>query len=228
MNREQEKIFHETGCLHLAGALTKKLVSPIKAHILNELTRQDLWSSGRNLSQKLKAIPVFQQTTSLSQLIPYPDLSKKLLSQDVLSVMGKLVNASLLAQESQLLISLPHSIDWSLENLNWHRDIAMSKTGFIPGIQVFFLLDDVAIKGGATLAVAGSHRIQNQLLLKESVASLVKGNACVMQEGIELSIIEMAGKAGDIYLMDMRLLHTPSINASRNPRLMATARYFVK
>ena len=42
-----------------------------------------------------------------------------------------------------------------------------------------------------------------------------------------LSIIEMSGKAGDVYLMDMRLLHTPSINATKNIRMMATARFFV-
>lgn len=228
MTSEQEKIFHDTGCLHIPGALTKNLVAPVKAYILNELKRQDIWASGRNLSQKIKAIPVFQQTTTLGQLITYPDLNKKLISQTILTTMIKLVGKSLLAQESQLLISLPHPMDWTLENLNWHRDVAISIPDSIPGIQVFFLLDDVVMKGGATLAVAGSHRIKNQSLLKETVAALAKGNAEGMQEGVKLSILEMAGKAGDIYLMDMRLLHTPSINASRNPRLMATTRYFVK
>jgi hypothetical protein len=35
----------------------------------------------------------------------------------------------------------------------------------------------------------------------------------------------MSGRAGDVYLMDMRLLHTPSINSTNKVRMMATVRY---
>jgi hypothetical protein len=32
--------------------------------------------------------------------------------------------------------------------------------------------------------------------------------------------------SGDVFLMDLRLLHTPSVNATKNERMMATARCF--
>jgi ectoine hydroxylase-related dioxygenase (phytanoyl-CoA dioxygenase family) len=34
----------------------------------------------------------------------------------------------------------------------------------------------------------------------------------------------MCGRAGDVFLMDMRVLHTPSVNATKQPRMMATTR----
>jgi len=45
---------------------------------------------------------------------------------------------------------------------------------------------------------------------------------------IGVTITEMSGKAGDVYLMDMRILHTPSINDSKNFRMMATCRFLLE
>jgi hypothetical protein len=38
-------------------------------------------------------------------------------------------------------------------------------------------------------------------------------------------IVEMSGRAGDVFLMDMRVLHTPSVNLAKNIRMMATTRF---
>jgi len=65
--------------------------------------RLDIWSGGRTLSQKLKGVPVFQQTGKLGQMISYPGLNERLISQELHSGMCKLVNTSLRAQEAQLL-----------------------------------------------------------------------------------------------------------------------------
>ena len=35
----------------------------------------------------------------------------------------------------------------------------------------------------------------------------------------------MSGRAGDVFLMDMRVLHTPSVNLSSHIRMMATTRF---
>ena len=39
--------------------------------------------------------------------------------------------------DAQLLISLPNQGEWTLEGLNWHRDISSSKLGRFPGVQAF-------------------------------------------------------------------------------------------
>jgi hypothetical protein len=36
----------------------------------------------------------------------------------------------------------------------------------------------------------------------------------------------MSGRAGDVFLMDMRALHTPSVNSTTHMRMMATCRFF--
>ncbi|MET3479334.1 hypothetical protein [Variovorax atrisoli] len=50
----------------------------------------------------------------------------------------------------------------------------------------------------------------------------LRGN--LHQLGIE--IIEMSGRAGDVLLMDLRVLHTPSVNSTKNVRMMAMTRFF--
>ncbi|MFW7379781.1 MAG: hypothetical protein ACOH5I_13295 [Oligoflexus sp.] len=42
---------------------------------------------------------------------------------------------------------------------------------------------------------------------------------------VELRVLEMVGSAGDVYLMDMRVLHAPALNTLKKARLMATNRY---
>ncbi|MNW05772.1 hypothetical protein D3C71_2020730 [compost metagenome] len=41
----------------------------------------------------------------------------------------------------------------------------------------------------------------------------------------DTEIIEMSGRAGDVFLMDMRVLHTPSVNSTSRIRMMATTRF---
>jgi hypothetical protein len=41
-------------------------------------------------------------------------------------------------------------------------------------------------------------------------------------------IVEMHGNAGDVYVMDMRVVHSPSINARNKARMMLTCRFLCK
>jgi ectoine hydroxylase-related dioxygenase (phytanoyl-CoA dioxygenase family) len=85
----------------------------------------------------------------------------------------------------------------------------------------------VAPRGGATLALAGSHRFMARNAhaaspLREALTTRENPAAKLRELGV--GIIEMCGRAGDVFLMDMRVLHTPSINAAKHARLMATCR----
>lgn len=229
MTREQELTFREQGYLYLPNAFGEALVQPIRTHLVNELKRHKIWSSSRILSNRLKDIPIFQQVGKIDQLIDYPGLKDRLVPSSLSALMTRLAGGPLtVGPEAQLLISLPHQADWSLNNLNWHRDISSSKLALIPGIQVFALLDELLPQGGATLALAGAHRLKSPAQGKQVIDRLTATGAesLVVVDGIELSLLEMSGRAGDVYLMDMRFLHTPSINATKNVRIMATVRCF--
>lgn len=228
MTPEQLAEFEARGCLYLAGMVPKSLVQPIRARVLDDLKRLNIWSSGRTLSQRLKGVPLFQQTNQLGQWIAYPQLHQSLMTEALSAAMEQLAQRPLSAtQAAPLLISLPHKTPWTLAGLNWHRDVAQTQTQAIPGVQTFVLLDDLAHQGGATLALAGSHRLKGTTQAKRAVETLALGGS-VRVEGRELLLMEMTGRAGDVYLMDMRVLHTPSINASKKPRLMATMRRLIR
>lgn len=228
MTPEQRSFFRERGYLFLRGALTKGQVRPIKDHILDELKRQKIWSSGKSLSASVKEMPAFQQIAKLSGSIKQHDLQARLVTQDMLSAIASLAEARVVPAQSQLLISLPDQGGWTLNGLNWHTDISSSHPNRPPGIQAFVLIDDVKAKGGATLALAGSHLPESQ---RESSRIREMLRRCGDMESElrsgNLSVVEMSGQAGDAYLMDMRLLHTPSINSTRHVRMMATVRYFL-
>lgn len=230
MTPEQRSFFRERGYLFLRGALTRSQVRPIKEHVLDELSRLKIWSSGKSLSASIKGTPAFQQIAKLSGLIKQNDLQSRVITQDVLSTIGSLAEGKMAPAQSQLLISLPNQGDWTLNGLNWHTDISSSDPHRMPGIQAFILIDDIETHGGATLALAGSHLLAGRGESSRRIREVLRKGGDMESElgSSNLSIVEMSGQAGDLYLMDMRLLHTPSINSTKKVRMMATVRYLLQ
>lgn len=224
---EQRLAFREKGYLLLKGALNRSQVEPIKAYVLNELKRLKIWSSGKPLSAPIKKLPAFQQIAKLSGLIKRDNLHSKVISKDTLDAILSLAETSLLPAQSQFLVSLPDQGDWTISGLNWHTDISPSGRHRIPGIQAFVLIDDVKPHGGATLAIAGSHLLAGQEGASRRVREILRRSGDYESElhSKNMSILEMSGHAGDVYLMNMGLLHTPSFNSTNKIRIMATVRY---
>lgn len=228
MTPEQKSVFQKSGVLLLAGALSKKQVSPIKEHVLAELKRLQIWSSGKVVSASIRKVPAFQQITKLSKSIEIQDLYSRLVTPDVLAAIGSLADRNVAPAQSQLLISPPHQGEWTLKGLSWHTDVSSSDPHRLAGIQVFVLIDDVQQHGGATLAVAGSHLLPSNAEPGKRLREILRGDGDLEKElsSRGLAIVEMSGKAGDVYLMDMRTLHTPAINSTKHWRIMATLRCF--
>lgn len=231
MTPEQTAFFRANGYVFLKAALGKDFARTAKTCILGELKKQNIWVSGKTLSARLRNMPPFRQITQLTQRIRYPGLQQRMVTPALLTTMETLADCRLIsANDAQLLLSLPNQGKWRLDDLDWHVDVSSAGPDMIPGIQVFAILDDLAPQGGATLALAGSHRLdRSKPGVREFHKNLKRSTALSMTvDGVELSVLEMTGQAGDVYMMDMRLLHTPSINATKWPRLMATARYFTR
>lgn len=203
--------FQEKGVLHLRGIVPQRELMIIRQCIFAEMERLQLKEKGRLISRKIQDLPVFQQTGRLGEMIKCETALEKLVSEKVLSLVNELDQGTFHPSKPQLLLSFPHKLEWSTEDIRWHLDITRSEKDEIPGIQIFFLLDDVSPKGGGTLALSGSHKVDLQKQQREPL-------------GTNFPIIEMSGKAGDVYLMDMRILHAPSINSSKKLRMMATVR----
>lgn len=239
MNDELTSSFEKRGLLYLKGFLPKKLTRLAKESVESELERLKIKSGNK----KLQSLPFFQQTNQLSKMLQIESEVQKLFTPELHIVMESLVPIKSAPIRPQLLLSLPHKEKWSLKSLNWHLDLEVPKKNECPGIQAFILIDDVVPKGGATLAIAGSHQL-HYADKKGSAHGALRANKVFSQlysqengneeellkthlvNGIETSIVEMSGQAGDVYLMDLRVLHSPSINSTKNFRMMATNRFF--
>ena len=61
-----------------------------------------------------------------------------------------------------LLLTFPAAGPWFLPNQSWHMDLQIAVDAASeknPGVQVFAILEPLADRGGATIALAGSHRL---------------------------------------------------------------------
>lgn len=150
----------------------------------------------------------------------------------------------------QVLFTLPTAQTWTVPS-NWHSDRPRLASGQSAGVQLFTFLDVVEARGGGTLAIAGSHHLLNEgrAIRPSKFASLLRaepffadllaadpspGSAQRRADllhrtgavgNVQLQIVEMTGVPGDVWLMDLRVLHVGSPNAAERPRMMLTFRY---
>ncbi len=231
MTPEQIDRFRDRGVLHLEGFHPKSRVAPLRDRLRDELKRLASAKGGLGAVQRL---PLFQQIGKLSAMVDVPGLHEALVTPALLARIAALgVRAPAGSAGTQLLLSPPRQGAWTLGGLNWHVDLAARPQDPLPGVQAFFLIDDVAPQGGATLALAGSHRVDTRRPSQDAAPALrdlLKDPADLARrlQPLGVQIVEMAGRAGDVWLMDMRVLHTPSVNATRQPRMMATTRCILR
>lgn len=232
MQPTQVDHFKAHGYVRLAGFHARKRLAPVRQQLLDELKRLRIWAAGKSLSSAWKGMPAFQQISKLSTAVKVSGLQQALMTPELLADVAELAGLADRApsanQGTQLLLSLPRQGTWTLQGLNWHVDVRADPPQKLPGVQAFVLIDDVVPQGGATLILAGSHHVgalpyEHAQALRDTLKTSTDLPADLRALGIE--IVEMSGSAGDVFLMDMRLLHTPSVNASNHLRMMATSRF---
>jgi hypothetical protein len=200
--------FAETGLLRLPRFVSAANINAAREGLLAELTRLGLRAHGKWHTKRLAGQPPFQVTVKIAQGLRHVPACDDVIPSELVSLASSLAGAPLHAgpPHPQILVTPPQKEPWSIPTAGWHVDITARPDGGIPGVQVFVLLDDLAPRGGATLAIRGSHCVRDTQPSADTV-------------------IEMSGRAGDVYLMDMRILHAPSINAAKTARLMLTTRF---
>ncbi len=162
---------------------------------------------------------------------------------------GQLVDGGAIHQRTNrasVLFTLPNNLGGQTE-LNWHID-ARWRSGFtLAGVQLFAFIDEVKSGGGGPVVVTGSHRlrmrensgreaVRNQLSEHSFFASLFTKRphdreelvgSCASVDGLQLELVEMTGQPGDVYLMDLWVLHTRWPNTSGSARIMLTQRFLL-
>lgn len=246
----QKTELRERGLLRLEGFLPIAVVSAARDVLLRALERQGIWRGGRWCYEDhpaawpeggLKLARGAKRSKAFADLVT----NEVLAAVDVLMDGQRVVR---LAETVQPLLTLPNAPRWTVPHSIWHLDFPRLREDGSPGIQMFAMLDTVAPGGGGTLVVAGSHRLLNDrgFLKSKQVKKLLKRlpyfdelmsrhaadrsrfvETPVPVNGVDQQVVELCGEPGDIYLTDLRLLHTLAPNASPVPRMMASQRFLL-
>ena len=133
--------------------------------------------------------------------------------------------------------------------LPWHVAVPrLPKVGIV-GVQMFTFLDTVEPGGGGPAVVAGSHRLLNDgaavsikdvnqelarepffrdLLARDSAECDGLFETTGRVQGVDLEVLELVGEPGDVYLMNLQVLHAKCPNTRPAPRLMMTQRFLLE
>ena len=134
---------------------------------------------------------------------------------------------------------------WEVPRNIWHLDMPRSRSIGPPGPEMFTFLNKVEPKGGGTLILAGSHRLLNDVdyLSSKGVKRKLKRHAYFREltgkgdgdrsrfleeigyiDNVPVKVVELTGDPGDVYFVDLRLLHSLGANTSDQPRMMIAQR----
>jgi hypothetical protein len=251
LTAEQRATFLRDGIIRMPGFLPSEGVAAAQAVVFAALERGGLWKDGTwTLPAEKPVWPA--HGPSASKLIgnKHPELAALFDEDPVRSLVEALLEGQKpdrrIYPRPMSLFTVPQDGAWAMAN-GWHTDAPRLASGRAPGVQMFTFLNTVGPRGGATMAIAGSHRLledgrfltakrmrhelgrepyfrqlwRNEPLVWPAEAEYPAGAAF----NLPLRVVEMTGEPGDVWLMDLRTFHSASHNAADVPRVMITQRF---
>lgn len=244
--------FAQHGLIKRSGFLPPAQLAQARALIFQQFEREGIWKDGQWHLTRQEFIPGLAAGMALVKPLNRHPAIIDLAGGATLAAASALADAHPvypMNPHPALLCTFPNASTWTLPHQSWHLDLPRLAESGLPGVQIFAILDDVEPEGGGTLAVTGSHRLLNddgrisssdlRKRLKrdpyfaELMANKPSDRLRLLREpsrvgDVEVSVVEMSGAAGDVYFMDLRLLHNVAPNARSKPRLMLTQRYLLE
>jgi hypothetical protein len=248
----ERETFARHGLIKRGNFLPAEKVANARAVIFHQLAQAGIWRDGGWALDKER--PATELTAGMALVKPlnhHPAIIA-LTSGEAAAAASALVDdlpVCPMNPNPGLLFTLPNATTWTVPHQHWHLDMPRLPDGGAPGVQIFAFLETVETGGGGTLAVTGSHRLRNdgvrissgdlrkKLKQERYFAELMSNKTAdrlrFLREvgyvgNVALQVVEMVGEPGDVYFMDLRVLHTVAPNARPIPRLMLTQRYLLK
>ncbi len=249
MTHEQLDEFEERGVIKLPGLIARELVDRAADHATRVLERAGAMRDGAWLAERATDVSLRTRLTKRLKPLAKEPAFGDLVTRDVVAMAHSLaggVPLTTLVGRPQILFTPPDAETWTVPHKIWHLDFPRLGSAAPPGVQMFAMLRPLPPGGGGTLVVAGSHRLVNdrgfvsskevkKALVREPwFAALLRGGQpdrerFVREPGlvgdVPVQVVEMHGEPGDVYMVDLRMLHTLAPNASDAPRLMITQRF---
>lgn len=249
ISKKQRADFERYGLLRIENLLPENLVKAAQDKYFEYFAQKSIFTNGK---WELEDFPIAAPINTSARLAK--DLKHQSEFSEVFTSTVKCLVKNLLSSEKyssmtkfpQLLFTLPNAEKWQVPLGPWHVDLPRYPEATIAGVQVFTFLDQVKARCGGTLAVSGSHTLLNegeflrskqiarqlrdinffkQLMTNESIDRSQLINEVEQVNGVDLQVYELAGNPGDVYFMDMRMVHTIGPNAGAIPRAMLTQRF---
>ncbi len=252
----QRAEFRRRGLLRLPGFLPEDVTTPVREGVGTLLERAEVMRDGVWTAGRANGMDYF--TTGKHVLKRLKDYAKRnpvvaaLCTAELQDVAEQLLDRRPLATlvvRPQLLFTPPNAEEWELPHKMWHMDVPRLGELGCSGVQIFTFIEPVAPDAGGTVVAAGSHHYINDRgkvrskEVKKALQSHPWFKRLMKPDGrdrrhfleepfrdgeVELQVVELTGEPGDVWLMDLRVLHSLTPNTSDRPRLMATQRYYLE
>jgi hypothetical protein len=247
----QDAEFDRFGILRIAGAIAKRDVDGIRDRVWDTLSSR--YQIRRDAPQDWKPLRA-ATANDLPKSLRFDQIGSPIVCGVLDDLMGR-GNWQRHERWSQLLVAFPESTErWDVPHQNWHLDLPASQAlERLFAVRLFACLAAVQPGGGGTVAVAGSHRLVENLIRKTGSGRIRSADVrrlliraypwmkalCTRNEntdrvqrfmkrsvtldGVEARVVEMTGEAGDVILMHPLIMHAPAKNCSADPRLVLAA-----
>lgn len=242
--------FAERGLVLLRGLVPAEQLARVRDEIWSLIERHGAgrdgqWTAGRltrpALSRGLRrAVKDRMRQSAACRALDTPALRTAVLGltndEPVCTVMDR----------PQVLFTPPDAERWAVPSRIWHLDVPRLEQSGCPGVQTFCCIDAVVPGGGGTVVVSGSHKLLNdrgRIASRDVKRRLAKipwfrtlfspggEERCASLLAAQTVTAEGAGEVTlqvDVYLVDLRTLHSLAPNTAARPRLAATQRFFLE
>jgi ectoine hydroxylase-related dioxygenase (phytanoyl-CoA dioxygenase family) len=146
--------------------------------------------------------------------------------------------------QGQVLVTMPTGETWAVPHRQWHTDLGFElPPDDLVAVKIWALLTDLEPGGGGTPQVAGSHRviarhltttserdfttIRDEVLRSDpwfrDLTSADRSTDPMLEadlDGLPVRVVELTGRAGDVYITHPWILHSIATNANDTPRMM--------
>jgi len=251
LTSEQREEFDRTGVVRLPGAIARRDAERMCDRVWDALRRR--YGIRRDAPETWEARRI-AGTHDLPKSEAFGQIGSAAVCAAVDELLGR-GNWQLPERWGSLLVTFGDSRDrWDVPHQSWHLDFPASRSMPEPfAVRLFTCLARLAPGGGGTLFVAGSHRLVQDLVRKETADRLHSADArkalirtcpwvealCSFDESVdrvqqfmnrgvtvgevEVRVVEMTGEAGDCLLTHPMILHAGAKNCSPVPRMVLSS-----
>jgi ectoine hydroxylase-related dioxygenase (phytanoyl-CoA dioxygenase family) len=243
--------FERNGIVRVSGAIPPDDIGLMTTQVWDNLERR--YSFRRNRSDTWTPRRV-NGLHALDKSVTFEKVGSPKVCEMIDDVLGRR-NWQRPVRWGSLLIAFPESSEqWDVPYTSWHLDLPASDAlDGLFAVRLFTCLRPLRHRGGATLVVAGSHLLVQDLVVRNAGRWLrsadVRGaliqscpwmralcsrsdttervgrfmNVSTAVNGVELRVVELAGEPGDVFLVHPLALHAPSPNCADVPRMVLSS-----